>query len=245
VKLQRRVPGRVERFGLSGGEAGVVELDARRLRLHDLGNGVRDQAMIGMAVAAIGSPGDDDLRMEFVDQFLNAIGDGVNVFGERIGDGAEFAVVEIEEDGRLDAEFLAGAGGFGAAGGGQRFAGWNVCEIVGAFFALGGNGEVDLDALTRVTSEDGTHESFVVRMSGDGEEDARLRRQSWLGDERGSEIEGKKKRGGFHGGSPFLETLNGITLVGALRIVGSRDVFTSHEQISRWCSVGMTSMCIR
>jgi hypothetical protein len=131
-----------------------------------------------MAVAAVRSPGDDDLGVELVDEFPDVVGDGMDVFGERIGHGAEFAVVEIEEDGRLDAEFPAGAGGFGATSGGERRPGGNFGESVYAFFALGGDGEVDLDAFASVTSEDGTHEGFVVGMSEDGEEDARLRGRS-------------------------------------------------------------------
>jgi len=40
--------------------------------------------MVGMAVTAIGSPGEDDLRVELVDEFLDVVGDGVNIFGEKV-----------------------------------------------------------------------------------------------------------------------------------------------------------------
>ena len=125
--------------------------------MDDLGDGIGNEAMVGMAVTAIGSPGEDDLRVELVDEFLDVVGDGVNIFGERVGDGPEFAVVEIEKDGWLDAQFFASAGGFGAAGIGERIAGGNFGEIVDAFFAFGGDGEVDLDALAGVAGKDGAH----------------------------------------------------------------------------------------
>ena len=200
VKLQGGGPDGVESLSLGGREAGIVELDVGVHRLDDLRDSVGDKAMIGMAVAAIGSPSEDDLRMKFVDEFLDVVGDGVNVLGEGIGHGAEFAVIEIEEEGRLDAELLAGAGGFGAASGGERLASGNLGEIVDAFFAFSGDGEVDLDTFPGVAGEDRAHEGLVVGMSGDGEEDARwlLREQR-----KGKQEKHGDERGIFHGWDPL------------------------------------------
>lgn len=60
-------PDRVEGLGLGRSEARVVKSDSGVLRLEDLGDCVGDQAVVGMAVAAIGAPSDDDLRVELVD----------------------------------------------------------------------------------------------------------------------------------------------------------------------------------
>jgi hypothetical protein len=122
----------------------------------------------------------------------------VNVFGEGFGQGAEFPVVEIEEDGRLDAKFLAGACGFCAAGVGEGISGGNFGEFVGALFAFGGDGEVDLDTLAGLAGQDGAHEGFVVGMSGDGEQDAGLRR-SCLREESGGEVERSEECDTLHG----------------------------------------------
>jgi len=178
VEWKERRPDGVEGLRLIGREAGIVELDARGQGLDDFSDGVGDEAMIGMAVAAVRSPGDDDLGVELVDEFSDVVSDSMNVFSERIGHGAEFAVVEIEKDGRLNAEFLAGASSFGATRGGERRSGGNFGESVDAFFAFGSDGEIDLDAFASVTGEDGAHEGFVVGVSEDGEEDARLGRRS-------------------------------------------------------------------
>ena len=122
----------------------------------------------------------------------------MNVFGEGLGEGAEFAVVEIEEDGRLDAKFLAGACGFCAAGVGESISGGNFGEIVGTLFAFGGDGEADLDAFAGVAGKDGTHEGFVVGMSGDGEQDAGLGK-SCLREESGGEEQRSEECDAFHG----------------------------------------------
>jgi hypothetical protein len=123
--------------------------------LHDLGDGIGDEAMIGMAVAALGPPSDDDLRMKLLYEFLGVVCDGVDVFGERIGDGAKFAVVEVEKDRGLDAELLASAGGFGATRGREGFAGGNLGEVGGSLFAFGSDGEVDVDAFAGVSRKVG------------------------------------------------------------------------------------------
>ena len=187
VERERGEPDGVERLGLRGSEARVVKPDARILRLHDLGDGIGDEAMIGMAVAALGSPSDDDLRMKLRHELLGVVGDRVDVFGERIGDGAKFAVVEVEKDRGLDAELLASAGGFGATRGREGFASGNFGEVGGSFFAFGGDGEVDVDAFASVASEGGSGEDFVVRMGEDGEEDAGLGRGSLLSEENDGE----------------------------------------------------------
>lgn len=180
-------PDGVERLGLRGSETGVIKPDARILRLHDLGDGIGDEAMIGMAVAALGSPSDDDLRMKSLHEFLGVVGDGVDVFGERIGDGAKFAVVEVEKDRGLDAELLASAGGFGATRGREGFAGGNFGEVGGSLFAFGGDGEVDVDAFAGVPRKGGSSEDLVVGMGEDSEEDAGVRRGILLGKEKGGE----------------------------------------------------------
>ena len=180
-------PDGVERLGLRGSEAGVIKPDARILRLHDLGDGIGDEAMIGMAVAALGSPSDDDLRMKLLHEFLGVVGDGVDVFGERIGDGAKFAVVEVEKDRGLDAELLASAGGFGATRGREGFAGGNFSEVGGSLFAFGGDGEVDVDAFAGIAREGGSSEDFVVGMGEHREEDARVGKGSLLREESGGE----------------------------------------------------------
>jgi len=51
----------------AGEKARIVELDAGMQRLDDLGDGVGDEAVVGVAVAAFGSPSEDDLRVELVD----------------------------------------------------------------------------------------------------------------------------------------------------------------------------------
>src|SRR5215469_5461542 len=114
------------------------------------------------------------------------------MFWRRVRSSAEFPVVEIEEDGRLDAKFLAGACGFCAPGVGESISGGNFGEFVGPLFAFGGDGEVDLDTLAGVAGQDGAHEGFVVGMSGDDEQDAGLRR-SCLREER-EESGGEVKR---------------------------------------------------
>src|SRR5215472_18637217 len=110
------------------------------------------------------------------------------MFWRRVRSSAEFPVVGIEEDGRLDAKFLAGACGFCAPGVGESISGGNFGEFVGSLFAFGGDGEVDLDTLAGVAGQDGAHEGFVVGMSGDDEQDAGLRR-SCLREESGGEAE--------------------------------------------------------
>ena len=179
-------PNRVEGLGLRRSEAGVIQLDAEFLRLHDLCDGIRDEAMIGMAVTAVGAPSDDDLRMKLVDEFLDTVGDGVDILGKGIGDGAKFAVVEVEKDGRLDAEFLASAGGFGTTRGSEGFARGNFGEVGGSFFAFRGDGEVDVDAFSRVARESGSREDFVIGMSKNSEEDARGGRGSLLCEKNGT-----------------------------------------------------------
>jgi hypothetical protein len=61
---------------------------------------------------------------------LDVVCDGVDVLGKWPGYGAEFAVVEIEEDRWLDAKFFASASGFSAAGIGERISRGNFREIV-------------------------------------------------------------------------------------------------------------------
>lgn len=178
VEGKRCGPNRVEGFGLRGTETGVIQLDVGFLRLYDLGDGIRDKAMIGMAIAAVGTPSDDDLRMNLVDEFLDPVGDGVNVLGEGIGDSAKFAVVEVEKDGGLKAKFLASAGGFGATGSGEGFACGNFGEVGGSFFSFGGDGEVDVDAFVGVAREGGSGEDFVVGMGENSQKDARVGRVS-------------------------------------------------------------------
>ena len=112
-------PDGIERLGLRRSQAGIIEFDAGISRLHNLSNGIRDKAMIGMAVAAVGAPSDDHLRTKTVHEIPRVVGDGVDILRERIGDGAKFAVVEVEKDRGLDTELLASAGGFGATGGGS------------------------------------------------------------------------------------------------------------------------------
>jgi hypothetical protein len=80
------------------------------------------------------------------DELLHTVGDSVGILGEGISDGAKFAVVEVEKDWRLDAEFSASADGFGATRSGEGFTGRNFGEVGGSFFAFGGNGEIDADA---------------------------------------------------------------------------------------------------
>jgi hypothetical protein len=125
--------------------------------------------------------------LKLVDQFPDVVGDGVDIFGERIGDGAKFAIVEIEEDGRLDAELLASAGGFGATSRREGIAGGNFGEVVDSFFAFRGDGEIDVDAFAAVARQDGSGEGFVVGMGEDSEEDAGVRRGSLLREENGGE----------------------------------------------------------
>jgi len=60
-------PGGVESLGLGWGEASIVKLDVRMLRLNDLRHGVGHKAMIGVAVAAFGSPREDHIWVELVD----------------------------------------------------------------------------------------------------------------------------------------------------------------------------------
>jgi hypothetical protein len=187
VERERGRPDGVERLGLRGSEAGVIKPDARILRLHDLCDGIGDEAMIGMAVATLRSPSDDDLRAKLLHEFLGVFSDGVDVFGERIGDGAKFAVVEVEKDRRLDAELLASAGGFGATRGREGFAGGNFSEVGGSLFAFGGDGEVDVDAFAGVPREGGSSEDFVVGMGEDSEEDTGVRRGILMGKEKGGE----------------------------------------------------------
>jgi hypothetical protein len=187
VERERGRPDDVERLGLRGSEAGVIKPDARILRLHDLGDGIGDEAMIGMAVAALGPPSDDDLRMKLLYEFLGVVCDGVDVFGERIGDGAKFAVVEVEKDRGLDAELLASAGGFGATRGREGFAGGNLGEVGGSLFAFGSDGEVDVDAFAGVSRKGGSSEDLVVGMGEDSEENAGVRRGILLGKEKGAE----------------------------------------------------------
>jgi len=204
VERQEVWPDLVKRQRLGGGHAGVVELDGRFVGLDDLGDGVGDEAMIRMAVAAVGAPGEDDLGVELVDELLDVVGDGVNVFGEGIGHSAEFAVVEVEKDGRLDAELFAGARGFGVAGGRERFSGGDLGEIVDSFFAFSGDGEVNLNALASVAGEGGAHEDFVVGMSGDGQENTGVGWGSRLREKGGSEETGHEECSEFHDKSPFL-----------------------------------------
>src|SRR5580704_11441600 len=109
--------------------------------------------MIRMAIAAVGTPSDDDLRVMLADDLLHTVGDSVDILGEGISDGAKFAVVEVEKDWRLDAEFSASADGFGATRSGEGFTGRNFGEVGGSFFAFGGNGEIDADAFVRVVRE--------------------------------------------------------------------------------------------
>ncbi len=107
-------PDGIERLGLRRSQAGIVEFDAGISRLHNLSNGIRDEAMIGMAVAAVWAPSDEDLRMKTVNEIPRVVDDGVDILREGIGDGAKFAVVEVEKDRGLDTELLASAGGFSA-----------------------------------------------------------------------------------------------------------------------------------
>lgn len=187
VERERGGPDGVERLGLRGSEAGVIKPDARILRLHDLGDGIGDEAMIRMAVAAFGSPSDDDLRMKLLHELLGVVGDRVDVFGERIGDGAKFAVVEVEKDRGLDAELLASTAGFDATRGREGFAGGNFREVGGSLFAFGGDGEVDVDAFASVAREGGSSEDLVVGMGEDSEEDAGVRRGILFCKEKGGE----------------------------------------------------------
>jgi|HubBroStandDraft_6_1064221.scaffolds.fasta_scaffold320002_2 hypothetical protein len=169
-------PNRVEKLGLCGCEAGIIRFDVGFLRLHNLGDGIGDEAMIRMAIAAVGAPSDDDLRVKLVDEFLNIVGDSVDILGERIGDGAKFAIVEIEKDRRVDAEFSASASSFSATRSGEGFTRTNFGEVGGSFFAFGGDGEVNVNTFVRIVRESGSGEDFVVRMSKNGQKDVRAGR---------------------------------------------------------------------
>lgn len=148
--------------------------------------------MIRMAVTTIGPPSDDYLRMKLVDEFLNIVRDGVDVLGQRTRDGAKFAIIEIEEDGRLDTEFLAGAGGFGATCDSERFTGRNFCKAGGSFFASSGDGEVDVNTFMRVVRQSRSGENFVVGMPENSQEDARLRWSSLSSEKNGTDKQCKQ-----------------------------------------------------
>ena len=131
--------------------------------------------MIGMAVAALGAPRDEGLRMKLFDKLVHIVGDGVNILRQGIGNGAQFAVIQIKKDRRLDSELLAGASGFGPTRGGERFTGGNFGEVGGSFLALRGDGEVNADALASVPRQRRSCENFVIGMRKHSKEDARLR----------------------------------------------------------------------
>ncbi len=89
----------------------------------------------------------------------------------------ELAVLEAEEDRRLDAQRTARAPGFLRAHLGQLRPGGDGGMRLCALLPIGDDGELDADATTRVGGEQRCHQRLVVGMSEDREEGAgRLRR---------------------------------------------------------------------
>src|SRR5438270_11753148 len=107
--------------------------------------------MIRVSVSAVGSPGDDDVRLEPRDLLCDAI-DHAEVQRAITEVVAEFPVGEAEEDGRIGAERGCRAPGFVGADARQLFA----FDRIGAFLSLPARRVdlVNLSSLARVSCED-------------------------------------------------------------------------------------------
>ena len=88
---------------------------------------------------------------------------------------------------RQSAELLASAGGFGATRGRKRFAGGNLGEVVGSFFAFRRDGQVHVYAFAAIAREGRSSEDLIVGMREDREEHAGVGSGSLLRKENGSE----------------------------------------------------------
>lgn len=91
--------------------------------------------------------------MELLDQLLDIVGDHLNVVPQRIRDGAEFAVIQLEEDRRFNAELLASTRGFLTPRFGQGVTSRNAGAIVRPFLALGGDGQVNLRSFAGIARQ--------------------------------------------------------------------------------------------
>src|SRR5580765_1637242 len=118
-----------------------------RSRLEHLRHDVADETMIGVAIAALRSPGEHGVRMQLGEDGLEPLLETVERFTRPGADHREAGVLQPDENRRLRAELASGTACLAGADGREAVAGRYAGVLRHPFASVGGDDDVHAHSL--------------------------------------------------------------------------------------------------